>query len=143
MLCRKHGISDATLYQWRAKCAGLEISDVKTLPQLEDENRRLEQMVAEEVLELQALNAVATTTGRAQGETNGGNLGAVETGRQHARGSEGVVGLVVGGCEQILGVGVRRNALLCPATGASPFFERGSCGVGSARHRPQCYAPLF
>ena len=42
-LCRKHGISDATFYKWRAKYAGLEVSDVKKLRQLEDENRRLKQ----------------------------------------------------------------------------------------------------
>ena len=57
-LCRKHGISDATFYKWRAKYAGLEVSDVKKLRQLEDENRRLKQMVAEQALDIQALNAV-------------------------------------------------------------------------------------
>ena len=44
-LCRKHGISDATFYTWRTKYAGLDVSDVKTLRQLEEENRRLKQMV--------------------------------------------------------------------------------------------------
>jgi putative transposase len=57
-LCRKHGISDATFYKWRAKYAGLEVSDVKNLRQLEDENRRLKQMVAEQALDIQALEAV-------------------------------------------------------------------------------------
>jgi putative transposase len=52
-LCRKHGISDATFYKWRAKYAGLEVSDVKKLRQLEDENRRLKQTVAEQALEIQ------------------------------------------------------------------------------------------
>ena len=59
-LCRKHGISDATFYKWRTKYAGLEVSDVKKLRQLEDENRRLKQMVAEQALDLQALKAVTT-----------------------------------------------------------------------------------
>lgn len=40
-LCRKHGISDATFYKWRTKYAGQEVSDVKKLRQLEEENRRL------------------------------------------------------------------------------------------------------
>ena len=57
-LCRKHGISDATFYKWRAKYAGLEVSEVKKLRQLEDENRRLKQMVAEQALDIQALKAV-------------------------------------------------------------------------------------
>ena len=46
-LCRKHSISDATFYKWRAKYAGLEVSDVKKLRQLEDENRRLKQIGGE------------------------------------------------------------------------------------------------
>ena len=53
-LCRKHGISDATFYKWRAKYVGLEVSDVKKLRQLEDENRRLKQMVAEQALDIDA-----------------------------------------------------------------------------------------
>jgi putative transposase len=57
-LCRKHGISDATFYKWRAKYAGLEVSDVKKLRQLEDENRRLKQMVADQALDIQALKAI-------------------------------------------------------------------------------------
>ncbi len=57
-LCRKHGISDATFYKWRAKYSGLEVSDVQRLRQLEDENRRLKQMVADQALDIQALKAI-------------------------------------------------------------------------------------
>ena len=57
-LCRKHGISDATFYTWRTKYAGLEVSDVQRLRQLEDENRRLKQMVADQALDIQALKAI-------------------------------------------------------------------------------------
>ena len=57
-LCRKHGISDATFYKWRRKYAGLDVSDMKKLRQLEDENRRLKQMVAEQALDIQALKAI-------------------------------------------------------------------------------------
>ena len=59
-LCRKHRISDATFYKWRAKYAGLEVTDVKKLRQLEEENRRLKQMVPEQALDIQALKAVTT-----------------------------------------------------------------------------------
>jgi len=57
-LCRKHGISDATYYKWKAKYGGLEVSEARRLKQLEDENRRLKQMVAEQALDIQALKAV-------------------------------------------------------------------------------------
>ena len=57
-VCRKHGISDATYYKWKAKYGGLEVSEARRLRQLEDENRRLKQMVAEQALDLQALKTV-------------------------------------------------------------------------------------
>jgi len=57
-LCRKHGILDTTFYKWRTKYAGLEVSDVKKLHQLENENRWLKQIVTEQALVLQALKAV-------------------------------------------------------------------------------------
>jgi putative transposase len=57
-LRRKHGIADATFYKWRAKYSGLEVSDVKKLRQRQDEHRRLKQMVADQALDIQALNAI-------------------------------------------------------------------------------------
>jgi putative transposase len=57
-LCRRHGISEQTFYRWKAKYGGLEVSDAKRLRQLEAENRRLKQVVAEQTLDLQALKAV-------------------------------------------------------------------------------------
>ena len=50
-LCRKHGISDATFYKWRSKYGGMEVSDAKKLKALEDENRRLKKLLAEQVLD--------------------------------------------------------------------------------------------
>jgi putative transposase len=46
-LCRKHGLSQQTLYRWKAKYGGLEVSDAQRLRQLEEENRKLKQLVAE------------------------------------------------------------------------------------------------
>lgn len=40
-VCREHGISDATYYQWKSKFGGMEASDIKRLRELEDENRKL------------------------------------------------------------------------------------------------------
>jgi putative transposase len=59
-VCRKYGISDATYYNWKAKYGGMAASDVKRLKQLEDENRRLKQLVADLTLDNQALKAVVT-----------------------------------------------------------------------------------
>lgn len=49
-LCREHGISSATFYKWRSKYGGMDTSMMKRLKELEDENRRLKKMYAEERL---------------------------------------------------------------------------------------------
>jgi len=54
-LCRKYGISDATYYNWKAKYAGLTVSELKRLKAMEEENRRLKQIVAEQALDIRAL----------------------------------------------------------------------------------------
>lgn len=58
-VCRRVGISKVTFYRWKAKVSGMQVSDAKRLRQLEDENRRLKQMVADQALDIQALRAVA------------------------------------------------------------------------------------
>ena len=57
-LCRKHGISDATFYNWRSKYGGMELSDMKRLKELEAENTRLKKIVANQALDIDALKAV-------------------------------------------------------------------------------------
>ena len=54
-LCRRHGISGATFYKWKAKFGGMEASDAKRLRALEDENRRLKKLLAEQMLDNAAL----------------------------------------------------------------------------------------
>lgn len=54
-LCRKYGMSDATYYNWKAKYTGMTVSDLKRLKSLENENRRLKQIVAEQALDNQTL----------------------------------------------------------------------------------------
>jgi len=49
-LCREHGMSSATFYKWRAKYGGMDVSMMKRLKELEEENRRLKKMYAEERL---------------------------------------------------------------------------------------------
>jgi len=55
---RKLGVTEQTYYRWKAKFGGMEVSDAKKLRALEDENRRLKQMVADQALDIQALKAV-------------------------------------------------------------------------------------
>ena len=57
-LCRKHGISDATFYKWRAKYGGMDVSDAMCLRRLEEENARLKKMVAEQALDISILKDV-------------------------------------------------------------------------------------
>ena len=57
-LCRKHGVSDATYYNWKAKYGGMTVSDARKLKAYEDENRRLKGIVADQALDIQALKAV-------------------------------------------------------------------------------------
>jgi putative transposase len=56
-VCREQGISEPTFYRWKSKYSGLEVSDAKKLRKLEDENRRLKQLVADQQLDNQALKA--------------------------------------------------------------------------------------
>jgi putative transposase len=55
---RRLGVTEQTYYRWKAKYGGMEVSDAKKLKALEDENRRLKQVVADQALDLQALKAV-------------------------------------------------------------------------------------
>ena len=54
-LARKHGISEATLYNWKAKYGGMDVSDAKRLRSLEEENRKLKKLLAESMLDQAAL----------------------------------------------------------------------------------------
>ena len=59
-VCRRHGISDATFYKWKAKFGGLEVSEAKRLRQLEDENAKLKKLLAEAMLDNAALKDIAS-----------------------------------------------------------------------------------
>lgn len=58
-VCRKHGVSQATFYKWKAKYGGLEVSDARRLRALEDENARLKKLLAEAMLDNAMLRDVA------------------------------------------------------------------------------------
>ena len=57
-LLRKHGIADATYYRWKSKYSGMELSDLKKMKGLEDENRRLKRLVADQALDIQMLKDI-------------------------------------------------------------------------------------
>ena len=54
-LCRRHGISTTTFYKWKSKFGGMEVSDVARMKALEDENRRLKRIVADQALNIDVL----------------------------------------------------------------------------------------
>ena len=54
-LARKHGVSEATLYNWKAKYGGMDVSDAKRLKALEDKNAKLKKLLADQMLEASAL----------------------------------------------------------------------------------------
>jgi putative transposase len=54
-LARKYGVSEATLYNWKAKYGGIDVSDAKRLKALEDENAKLKKLLADQMLEASAL----------------------------------------------------------------------------------------
>ena len=54
-VCRRHGVSSATFYKWKAKYGGLDVSEARRLKSLEDENLRLKKLLAESMLDNAAL----------------------------------------------------------------------------------------
>jgi putative transposase len=54
-ICRKHGVSDASIYKWKAKYGGLEVSDARRLKTLEEENSKLKKLLAEAMLDITML----------------------------------------------------------------------------------------
>ena len=59
-ICRKYGVSENTFYAWRTKYADMTVADIKKLRGLEDENRKLKHMVAEQALEIRAIKELLT-----------------------------------------------------------------------------------
>jgi putative transposase len=59
-ICRDHGISPNTFYAWKAKYSGMTVSDVKKLKALEEENRKLKHIVADQALDIRALKEISS-----------------------------------------------------------------------------------
>ena len=71
-VCRKHGISDATFYKYKAKYGGMDVSDARKLKALEDENAKLKKLLAEAMLDNAILKDVAAKKGDARCEAGCG-----------------------------------------------------------------------
>lgn len=59
-LCRKHDKSDATIYNWKSKYGSMTVSEAQRLKELEEENRRLKRLVADQALDIQMLKEITT-----------------------------------------------------------------------------------
>ena len=59
-VCRRHGISEATFYKWKAKFGGLEVSEAKRLRTLEEENSKLKKLLAEAMLDIAVLKDISS-----------------------------------------------------------------------------------
>src|SRR5215469_16821250 len=74
-VCRRHGISSATFYKWKAKYGGLEVSDAKRLKAMDDENRRLKKLLAGRCSTTRHSRTCSEKTSEACGATRGGDQG--------------------------------------------------------------------
>lgn len=71
-LCRKHGISEATFYNWKSRFGGLDVSEAKRLRALEGENAELKRLLADATLDNAALKDLLTKNGDARCQARGG-----------------------------------------------------------------------
>ncbi|TWA70158.1 putative transposase [Azospirillum brasilense] len=74
-VCRKHGVSEATFFRWKAKYGGLEVSEAKRLKTLEDENARLKRLLAEAMLDNAVLKDLAAKNGLVPGRLTAARRG--------------------------------------------------------------------
>lgn len=70
-MAREHGISEATLYNWKARYGGSDVSEARRLKALEEENGKLKQLLADAVLDASALRELLTKNGRARRKARG------------------------------------------------------------------------
>lgn len=70
-LCRKHGMSESTFYAWKAKYSEMTVSEAKRLKALEDENARLKRLLAEQMLDMNAMKELLSKSGDARCEARG------------------------------------------------------------------------
>ena len=82
-LCQEHGMSAASFYRWRAKYGGMDASLMGRMKELEDENRRLKKMYAEERLKSEIIQEAMQKSGEAISEKRDGSGSRIKQGRKH------------------------------------------------------------
>ena len=70
-LCRRHGVSNASIYKWKAKYGGMDVSEAKRLKSLEDENAKLKKLLADTMLDNSALKDLPGENGSARRQAKG------------------------------------------------------------------------
>jgi len=88
-LCRKHGMSSATHYAWKAKFGGLEMSDAKRMRSLEEENARLKRLLADTMLDNAGSKDLLSKNGDARREAASGRTSPSDAGDERAAGVHG------------------------------------------------------
>src|SRR4029079_12570881 len=88
-LCRKHGVSEATFYNWKNKFGGMDVSEAKRLRQLQDENGKLKKLLADAMLDNAALKDCYQKNGDARCEARGGRASQDESRDERAAGVSG------------------------------------------------------
>jgi putative transposase len=91
-LCRRHGMSSATFYAWKAKFGGMEVSDAKRLRALEEENARLKRLLADTMLDNAGLKDLLSKNGDARREAGSGRASPGDVGDERAAGVPGGFG---------------------------------------------------
>ena len=88
-LCRKHGVSSPTFYKWKARFGGMEVSEARKLRTLEEENGRLERLLADAMLDNAALKDLLGKSGDARRASGGCGASAVRPRDERASGVPG------------------------------------------------------
>jgi len=89
-LCREHGMSDATFYNWRPKYGGMDVSMMKRMKELEEENRRLKKMYAEEKLKAEIIQEAMEQSGEAISTQGDGATRSTRTSSFHLASLQGI-----------------------------------------------------
>ena len=88
-VCREYGVAEGTYYTWKSKYGGMGVADLKSLKELEEENRRLKQMYADLSLDHKVLKVIVEKSSKARRTTEPGRLRSVGAFDQSAAGLSG------------------------------------------------------